>query len=311
MDAGYALRPLDGGFSGETFLAEAAGERTVVRIYADRGARRGPEAVEIDAAVLRLVRGLLPVPEVLEVRRPDPEAGTPGVLVTSYLPGERLDLLLPTLDEPGRRAVGARLGALLGRLAQMPFLRPGPFVDGELRIGPFPPELADLTVFVARQRSGTAFERWPQGDYDALVAIAEKAQELLDTVERTTLVHSDFNPKNLLVDPATLAVTGLLDWEFAYAGAPVADLGNLLRFDREPRFVEAVLDGYVRSTRGLDELDHRDGELDHAEALQWCGHSGLPRSASGSSRQANAIRLHGPTGTSMRCSAGLPYTTGR
>ena len=51
-------------------------------------------------------------------------------------------------------------------------------------------------------------------------------------------MHSDLNPKNLLVDPDTLEVTGLLDWEFAHAGLPVTDLGNLLRFDRDPAFAE-------------------------------------------------------------------------
>ena len=54
-------------------------------------------------------------------------------------------------------------------------------------------------------------------------------------------MHSDFNAKNVLVDPATLDVTGLLDWEFAHAGSPYSDLGNLLRFDREPAFADAVL----------------------------------------------------------------------
>ena len=67
---------------------------------------------------------------------------------------------------------------------------------------------------------------------------------MLDAVARTCLVHGDLNPKNLLVHPETSAVTGLLDWEFAHAGMPVTDLGNLLRFDREPAFVEAVLATY-------------------------------------------------------------------
>ena len=82
-----SLMPLPGGWSGETFVAEAAGERSVVRIYASSA--RGPAAAEIDAAVLRLVRGLVPVPEVLEVRPAQPHADLPGLLVTSYLPGTR------------------------------------------------------------------------------------------------------------------------------------------------------------------------------------------------------------------------------
>jgi aminoglycoside phosphotransferase (APT) family kinase protein len=282
---GYGLAPLEGGFSGETFVAESAGERTVVRIYAQRGARRGPAAAEVDAAVLRLVRGLLPVPEVLEVRRPDPDAGTPALLVTSFLPGERLDLCLPGLPQERRVAVGALLGRILGRLAQMPFLAVGEFVDGTLRVEPFP-AAADLPEWVAGQRGSTALSEWTQPEYDALVGVADHAQTLLDRVDRTCLVHSDFNPKNLLVDPVSGGVTGVLDWEFAHAGMPVTDLGNLLRFERDPAFTEAVLAAYADSVpdtcenlletaRAADlfalvELAGRRGEnpvTEHADAL--------------------------------------------
>lgn len=236
----YAMVPLDGGWSGETFLAEAAGERSVVRVYAGRGAARGPAAVEVDAAVLRLVRGLLPVPDTLEVRRPDPAHGSPGVLVTSWLPGERLDLLLPRLDGGQRARLGEHLGALLARLAQMPLPRAGLFVDGDLRVEPFP--AGDLVDWVEAHRAGTALAAWPDDLWQRLVAVADRAVDL--AAERVCLVHSDLNPKNLLVDPDSLAVTGLLDWEFAHAGSPFTDLGNLLRFERDPALGGAVLATY-------------------------------------------------------------------
>ena len=81
-------------------------------------------------------------------------------------------------------------------------------------------------------------------------------------------MHSDFNPKNLLVNPATGELTGLLDWEFAHAGSPVTDLGNLLRFNRDPVFVSAVLDGYLALAGHLGELGRRPVErlLDLARA---------------------------------------------
>jgi aminoglycoside phosphotransferase (APT) family kinase protein len=240
---GYGLVPLDGGHSGETFLAEAAGERTVVRIYARRGAERGPAAVEVDAAVLRLVRGLLPVPEVLELRRPDPATGSPALLVTSFLPGTRLELLLPALGQRRRRTVGHGLGVLLAQLAQMPMPRPGMFVDADLRTEPLP--AGDLVDWVGRHREGTALAAWGPEEYDGLLAVADRAQGLLDAVDRTCLVHSDLNPKNVLVDPSTGAVTGVLDWEFAHAGGPFTDLGNLLRFERDPALTEPVLDTYA------------------------------------------------------------------
>jgi aminoglycoside phosphotransferase (APT) family kinase protein len=38
------------------------------------------------------------------------------------------------------------------------------------------------------------------------------------------LVHGDFGPNNLLIDPETFAVTAVLDWEFSGVGDPIADL---------------------------------------------------------------------------------------
>src|SRR6188472_2027473 len=115
MDArgelGSDLRPLAGGWSGQTFSAEAGGERSVVRIYPPR--LRPDEAPEIDAAVLRLVRGLVPVPDVLEVRRGVAAADQPGLLVTTFLPGERGDLVLPGFDDADAAALGVRIGHLL------------------------------------------------------------------------------------------------------------------------------------------------------------------------------------------------------
>lgn len=228
------LVPLAGGWSGETFLSDLTalgGERTVVRVYAARG--RAPEAPEVDAAVLRLVRGLLPVPDVLEVRRGREEA--PGLLVTSWLPGERLDLVLPRLAAAGQATVGAALGRIAADLAGMAQLRPGWFVDGDLRVRAWRP---DLPAYV--EEAGPCLVDWTAGERAGLLAVAVDAQDLLDTLDRTSLVHGDLNPKNVLVDPASLEVTGVVDWEYAHAGLPAADLGNLVRSDREPAWVEAV-----------------------------------------------------------------------
>jgi aminoglycoside phosphotransferase (APT) family kinase protein len=237
-----SLTPLDGGWSGETFLAEAAGERSVVRIYA-RPSHRGAAAHEVDAALLRLVKGLLPVPEVLEVRRADEATGMPALLVTSFLPGERLELLLPRLADAERATLGRSIGELLADLGGMPTLSTGPFVDGRLTIGSFEPDLDGLPAAVELAESRLGW--WSPDELTGLREVAVDAQALLDTVGRRVLVHSDFNAKNLLVDPDSLEVTGLLDWEYAHAGHPFTDLGNLLRFERDEVFTDAVLAAYT------------------------------------------------------------------
>ncbi|MER6142657.1 phosphotransferase [Streptomyces sparsogenes] len=38
------------------------------------------------------------------------------------------------------------------------------------------------------------------------------------------LVHGDFGPNNVLVDPVTFQITAVVDWEFAHPGDPVEDL---------------------------------------------------------------------------------------
>jgi aminoglycoside phosphotransferase (APT) family kinase protein len=38
------------------------------------------------------------------------------------------------------------------------------------------------------------------------------------------LVHGDFGPNNVLLDPQAAAVTAVLDWEWAHCGDPVEDL---------------------------------------------------------------------------------------
>ena len=247
-----APTPLAGGFSGETFVSGSGNERVVVRIYGGRSAARGPGAVDVDAAVLRLVRGIVPVPEVLEVRRPKEDL--PALLVTEFLPGERGDLLLPTLDDDRRAVLGANLGRLLDRLAHIPTLRGGEFVDADLRIEPFP-GLADGLPGWFDTHWGS-LTSWDDASLGGLSAVADRAQDLLDTVDRTCLVHSDFNPKNILVDPESLEVTGLLDWEFVHSGSPYADLGNLLRFERDAAFTRAVLGQYGDPDRDpAPELD--------------------------------------------------------
>lgn len=44
------------------------------------------------------------------------------------------------------------------------------------------------------------------------------------------IVHGDYRLDNMLVDPATMRVTAVLDWEMATLGDPLADLGLLLTY---------------------------------------------------------------------------------
>jgi len=246
VDLPRHARPLAGGYSGETFLVGAAGDEAVIRIYG-----RQPERAAVDAALLDLVRGLVPVPRVLEVSPlPAPDRSTsrsvqPPYVLTERLPGERLDLVLPRAGAELIDGLADSVGRLLGRLSGMPFRRGGAFSDPDLSIADPPGMPAELTTWVKLHQSSGPLSQWTLTQQRGLLVVAADADELLWDVGRVCLVHSDFNPKNLLVDAETGAVTGLVDWEYAHAGLPYTDLGNLLRFERG-RFGDAVFAAYER-----------------------------------------------------------------
>jgi len=222
--------PLTGGYGGQTFAVSAGDEDAVIKFYAG-----DPERAAVDASLLELVRGLLPVPRVLDLKR-DGSFEDPPYLLTERLPGINLQVFLESATDDQRRQVGTQLGELLARLSGMPFLKAGMFRGGELMVEPF--GFGDLAEYVAGLRLG-----FDDRQREGFAAVVDEAEDVLaDGVRRVCLVHSDFNPKNLLVDPDTARITGLIDWEFAHAGSPYADLGNLLRFSEDQVLAGAVLD---------------------------------------------------------------------
>ena len=237
---GAEVVPLSGGYSGETFLVTGAGEQAVLRLYA-----RHPERAAVDQALLERLRGLLPVPRVLEAVTVPAGTARPPFLLLEALPGDRLDLVLPAADEPLRRRLGEAVAGALTLLATERMPRPGMFVDASLDPVPFPPDGGDQRHFLEARLGRPWFATLTATERDGLRAVARRASVVTSSPARIALVHADFNPKNLLVDPATGGVTGVLDWEFAYAGAPLGDLGNLLRFETDPVFAAAAAGTYT------------------------------------------------------------------
>ena len=237
---GAEVVPLSGGYSGETFLVTGDGEQAVLRLYA-----RDPGRAAVDQALLERLRGLLPVPGVLEAVTVPGGADRPPFLLLEALPGDRLDLVLPAADPPLRRRLGEAVAGVLVLLATERMPRPGWFPDASLDPQPFPPEAADPVRWLTAQLTRPWYAALTRDERAGLRTVATRARDLTAQPGRTALVHGDFNPKNLLVDPATGGVTGVLDWEYAYAGAPLGDLGNLLRFETDREFTGAVAQAYA------------------------------------------------------------------
>ena len=136
---GTAMQPLAGGYSGETFVV-GDGDRRWCAIY-----RRTPDRAVVDASLLRLVRGIVPVPSVVEVRlRPATSRLSSSRSTSTRYRSTDCSPTLPTTSTGSVSVVARSCPRPVCRA--FPFLRPGGFADADLacRTHGFPTDLADF-----------------------------------------------------------------------------------------------------------------------------------------------------------------------
>ncbi len=83
-----------------------------------------------------------------------------------------------------------------------------------------------------------------------LMAFVHQHAPLLDTMsQRATLTHADFNPPNILMSQTNDSWRGaaVIDWEFAWSGPPLYDIGIMLRDSQRlpPDFAERLIAGFA------------------------------------------------------------------
>jgi len=188
----------------------------------------------------------LPMPAMLHFEPHDADVGLPCTLM-EWIEGVRLELRAGALDAAARRRLGRQIGGALARIHEEPYSATG-FLDAGLKlVTPVPMNreglLACLDGWVVRGRGAARLGASLTQD---LLACVREAGGMLDAPAKSPcLAHGDFGGANLLVD-AQDDLAAVLDWEFAFAGTPYFDLGNLLRapLGGLEGFAEAVAEGY-------------------------------------------------------------------
>lgn len=207
---------LSGGKINSNYRIELAdGEIYLLRLYA-----RG--SVTTEQYAMSFVQEVLPVPEVLF-------AGD-GWAVMRFLPGEPLQQVPEVAAEAGRA---------LAQIAAVQFDQPGELLPNN-RTESF--SFDGFQGFIQLCLDNPEAQRWlgPELMRGVQALLRREASRFDELNQEARLVHGDFNPTNILVDNGK--VSGVLDWEFAHAGTPYMDIGNLLR-NLGPAYEQRVASG--------------------------------------------------------------------
>ncbi|WP_329625276.1 phosphotransferase family protein [Streptomyces sp. NBC_01255] len=253
----YEVNPLPGGFTNDMALltarpASAPGtERYVLRRYRPHYGRVPRNTCAVEVAVLgRVAAHTVPVTAVVAADPHGRATGRPTMLYR-FMDGIPLSQVLADGPASGEaRELGRAVGAVLARIGRVNLPRPGAFADPSLVPAPDgTPPLGDLPGFVDRCLAAAADGPLNGTDAAVLRALARQgARTLAAVVGERSLVHCDFNPKNLLVErrAGRWEVAAVLDWELAFSGSPLFDVGNMLRFAHEypPAFATGFVEGF-------------------------------------------------------------------
>ena len=204
------LRPLSGGVSNTVLLAEAGGQRLVIkqslpqlRVEAEWFCNRNRILRECDA--LKLLAPMLPPGSVPRVVLEDSD--NYAFAMTAAPEGAetwKTHLLRGEIDT----GIARQLGEFLARL-----IASTPEVDSRF---------ADMSVFDTLRLD--AYYRYTAARHPD---ISDQLYRLITDCEtqRISLVHGDFSPKNILVDGGAAVV---IDWECVHYGNPAFDAAFLL-----------------------------------------------------------------------------------
>lgn len=232
---------LAGGLANSNIRVDLAGRAPVVLRFYQRDPTAGPREAAIAGRVAL-------APRVLHVGHDD-RYGPYAVI--EWIAGRRLE----TLAVAAQAAMATGLGRALAGIHAHQFSRTG-FFGPDLAIAiPVSVGGDGLTGYLKHcLLDGRGGRRLGPELTAGLLTFAETHAGLLDRWHGPpVLSHSDFNGSNILV--ADGRVSAVLDWEFAFAGSPFLDFGNILRppFGDQPGVEAALSAGYRQAGGRLPE----------------------------------------------------------
>lgn len=228
------VRQFPGGASNLTYLIKYGNRDLILRRPPFGKKAKGAHDMVREARIMQALKPVYPyVPDVLAVCQ------DPAVMDCDFYVMQRLVGVIPRQDFPRELALTPEKTRALCQSV----------IDKLVELHKVDIHAAGLESlgkgegYVARQISGWS-ERYRNartpdvGDFESVMAWLEANKPAGEVA--ITLIHNDYRFDNVVFDPDTLEVIGVLDWEMATLGDPLMDLGNTLAYwvqaDDDPIF---------------------------------------------------------------------------
>lgn len=165
--------------------------------------------------------------------------------ITKWIPGKHLFELFETANDSQMKTMASSVAKTLANISKNAFEKSG-FFKPNLEIAPFESEEHEhpFISYIKDCLEGNAGKWLGESLKDKLWKCILDNQDLFPPLEPSCLVHGDFNPDNIIIDENSFEVAVLLDWEFAFSGSYLFDIGTLFRFDVPSLFEETFITAY-------------------------------------------------------------------
>lgn len=212
----------------------------ILRVYL-----RDKESVYREQKISSLLLKKLPVPEFYHVGEYDGYT----VAIIEYLPGQTLRDLLLKGKSPDTSDIMLKVGTILGEIATIKFPSSG-FFNTNLEIEKSITSEGFVDFCFKCLENNKVKATVPQKQREQIKNIVKVYKNLLPDEAEKNLVHADFDPANILVTEVNgkIEVSGILDWEFSFAGSTLCDVANMLRCAHQ--MPDEYQDSFLKGLRG-------------------------------------------------------------
>lgn len=228
------------------FKISGLNDSFLLRIYC-----RDNQLLNIESALSQRFGSIIPMPEFLFVQKKDlPEQ---SFAIQKWFRGVHFYKILETATEANLMRCADNIANTLSKISTQTFSSSG-FFKENLDIIPFDKVNEDHPFILYIKDclfKGQAGIHLGQELRDKLWNYVIKNQDFFPEQEPACLVHGDFNFDNILIDPDSYKVMAILDWEFAFPGSYLFDIGTFLRFE----LPQTVKDEFISSYQRYSEIN--------------------------------------------------------